>query len=51
MPNINANTDIIYTSLINRLNYLPIKDFRKGIQRAYEDMIIPMFAEPTFSAV
>jgi hypothetical protein len=51
MPNILATTDIIYTSLVNRLNYLPIKDFRKGIQRAYEDMIISMFAEPSFSAV
>ncbi|SPJ71572.1 uncharacterized protein FTOL_01300 [Fusarium torulosum] len=51
MPNINANTDITYTSLINRLNYLPIKDFCKGIQRVYENMIISMFAEPTFGSV
>lgn len=51
MPNSVANTDIKYTSLINRVNYLPIKDFRKGVQRAYEDMIISMFAEPNLSAV
>ncbi|KAM0202770.1 hypothetical protein ACHAPQ_005309 [Fusarium lateritium] len=51
MPNFLANTDVIYTSLINRKNYLPIKDFRKGVQKAYEDMIISMFAEPNFSAV
>ncbi|SCV28670.1 uncharacterized protein FFB14_01888 [Fusarium fujikuroi] len=51
MPNYNVNSELLYTRLITPVNYLPIKNFRQGIQSLYEDMIISLFAEPSFSAV
>ncbi|KAL5592677.1 hypothetical protein FOBRF1_013703 [Fusarium oxysporum] len=51
MPYSMANTDLINSHLITRVNYLPIKNLRQGIQKLYEDMIISIFAEPAFSVV
>ncbi|KAF9772235.1 hypothetical protein IL306_010077 [Fusarium sp. DS 682] len=51
MPNNNVNSDLLFTHLITPVNYLPIKDLRQGIQKLYEDMIISIFAHPSFSVV
>ncbi|KAH7224135.1 hypothetical protein BKA60DRAFT_513687 [Fusarium oxysporum] len=51
MPHYNVNSELLYTRLITPVNYLPIKKFRQGIQSLYEDMIISLFAEPSFSVV
>ncbi|KAF4453860.1 hypothetical protein F53441_3546 [Fusarium austroafricanum] len=51
MPNFNVNSLILRTHLLETLNYLPIKNFKQGIRKLYEDMLISFFAEPTFSVV
>ncbi|RKK99666.1 hypothetical protein BFJ70_g17488 [Fusarium oxysporum] len=51
MPNANVNTGLLTTHLITKVNYLPIKNLAQGIRKLYEDMIISIFAEPTFSVV
>lgn len=51
MPHYIVNSELLYTRLITPVNYLPIKKFRQGIQSLYEDMIISLFAEPSFSVV
>ncbi|KAH7164913.1 hypothetical protein DER46DRAFT_626657 [Fusarium sp. MPI-SDFR-AT-0072] len=51
MPHYNVNSELLYTRLITPVNYLPIKNFRQGIQSLYEDMIISIFSEPSFSVV
>ncbi|KAG4287396.1 hypothetical protein FPRO06_05048 [Fusarium proliferatum] len=51
MPHYNVNSELLYTRLITPVNYLPIKNFRQGIQSLYEDMIISLFAERSFSVV
>jgi hypothetical protein len=51
MPYNDVRSDFLYTRLFTRLNYLPVKELRHGIQRLYEDMIISIFEEPSFTVV
>ncbi|KAH7255250.1 uncharacterized protein BKA55DRAFT_563647 [Fusarium redolens] len=51
MPYNDVRSDLLYTRLLTRLNYLPVKELRHGIQRLYEDMIISIFEEPSFTVV
>ncbi|KAF4339345.1 hypothetical protein FBEOM_6759 [Fusarium beomiforme] len=51
MPYSDARSDLLYTRLFTRLNYLPIKNLQDGIQRLYEDIIVSIFEEPSFTVV
>lgn len=51
MRNYNVNPNLFSTRLITRLNYLPVKNLRQEIRGFYEDMLISLFAEPSFSVV
>ncbi|EXK79518.1 hypothetical protein FOQG_15877 [Fusarium oxysporum f. sp. raphani 54005] len=46
-----GDTNLVSTALITQPNYLPVKRFRQGIQKLYEDIIISFLSEPTFLVV
>ncbi|KAF5229354.1 hypothetical protein FAUST_10476 [Fusarium austroamericanum] len=51
MPHYNINSDILITPLIDRLNYLPVENFRHAIMNMYENMVLSLFSDPSFSVV
>ncbi|KAI1012998.1 hypothetical protein LB503_001381 [Fusarium chuoi] len=51
VPYNKVKSDLLYTRLFTPLNYLPVKNLHRGIQKLYEDMIISIFEEPSFMVV
>lgn len=51
MPNFKVNSRIRITPLIDRINYLPVRDFGRAIRDMYENMIISLLADPSFIVV
>ncbi|KAF4950077.1 hypothetical protein FGADI_8416 [Fusarium gaditjirri] len=50
-PYYNVYPEILYTRLMTRVNYLPVKNLRQEIRSFYEDMIISIFADPSLLVV
>ncbi|KAF5723819.1 hypothetical protein FMUND_1427 [Fusarium mundagurra] len=51
MPNYNVNSEVLSTRLLTRVNYLPVKNLKQEIRNFYEDIIISIFSQPSFSVV
>ncbi|KAF7558414.1 hypothetical protein G7046_g5733 [Stylonectria norvegica] len=51
MPYYVSETKATQTRLIERHNYLPIKNFQKEVQKLYEEMILSLLSNPQFIAV
>jgi hypothetical protein len=51
LPQRSVRSEIGTTPLVDRLNYLPIKDFSTAIREMYENMIISLLSDPTFIVV
>ncbi|KAJ4007636.1 hypothetical protein NW752_010302 [Fusarium irregulare] len=51
MPNFNVNSRILSTPLVDRLNYLPPKNFSRAITSMYENMVISLLSNPSFNVV
>lgn len=51
MPNFIVNSRILITPLIDRINYLPVRDLGRAIRDMYENMIISLLADPSFIVV
>ncbi|EYB27194.1 hypothetical protein FG05_30334 [Fusarium graminearum] len=51
MPHFNVNSDILITPLVDRINYLPVENFRHAIMNMYENMVLSLLSDPSFSVV
>ncbi|CEI66621.1 hypothetical protein FVEN_g10181 [Fusarium venenatum] len=51
MPHFIVNSKILQTRLVDRLNYLPVKNFPLEVQRFYEEILISFLSDPQMSAV
>lgn len=51
MPNFNVNSKVLLTRLVDRRNYLPVKDFPLEVQKFYEEILISFLSNPQMSAV
>ncbi|RGP79199.1 hypothetical protein FLONG3_2635 [Fusarium longipes] len=51
MPHFNVNSKILQTRLVDRLNYLPVKNFPLEVQKFYEEILISFLSDPQMSAV
>ncbi|CAF3437830.1 unnamed protein product [Fusarium graminearum] len=51
MPHFNVNSKILQTRLVDRLNYLPVKDFPLEVQKFYEEILLSFLSDPQMSAV
>ncbi|KAK7413496.1 hypothetical protein QQX98_007644 [Neonectria punicea] len=46
-----ANTRAVESRLINRKNYLPVKNFTVELEKFYEEMVLSLLSDPQFLAV
>ncbi|KAJ4128892.1 hypothetical protein NW768_007414 [Fusarium equiseti] len=51
MPHFNVNSRILVTPLVDRINYLPPRNFSRAIRGMYENMVISLLSNPSFSVV
>ncbi|KAG5789235.1 hypothetical protein H9Q69_011715 [Fusarium xylarioides] len=51
MPNYNVNSGLLSTRLLTRVNFLPVKNLEQEIRNSYEDIIISIFSDRSFSVV
>ncbi|PTD04980.1 hypothetical protein FCULG_00000118 [Fusarium culmorum] len=51
MPRYDVQSKLLLTPLIDRLNYLPVKNLPEAIVQMYENMIISLLAEPSINVV
>jgi hypothetical protein len=51
MLNFNVNSRILVTPLVDRINYLPVKNFGQAVRDMYEKMIVSLLADPSFMVV
>ncbi|KAL2679120.1 hypothetical protein Neosp_009881 [[Neocosmospora] mangrovei] len=51
MPFMITETDLAFTSLITTVNYLPVENLPRAIEKLYEDVIVSLLSEPAFLAV
>ncbi|KAM0420244.1 hypothetical protein ACHAPD_003815 [Fusarium lateritium] len=51
MPLFDVKSNLLLTPLINRLNYLPVKNLDEAIINMYENMIVSLLADPSFHVV
>ncbi|KAK7423562.1 hypothetical protein QQX98_001020 [Neonectria punicea] len=51
MPYSISETMVTETRLIERVNYLPVKNFRKEIEEFYEEILLSLLSNPQFLAV
>ncbi|RFN54381.1 hypothetical protein FIE12Z_1508 [Fusarium flagelliforme] len=51
MPHFNVNSKILVTPLVDRINYLPPRDFGRAIRGMYENMVISLLSSPSFNVV
>ncbi|WAO92087.1 Hypothetical protein NCS54_00958100 [Fusarium falciforme] len=51
MPYFIAETEMMLTSLMTFINYLPVDNLPQAIEKLYEDIIVSLLSEPSFLAV
>ncbi|PNP80443.1 hypothetical protein FNYG_06042 [Fusarium nygamai] len=51
MPNYFVDSEVLSTRLLTRVNYLPVKNLEQEIRNFYEDIIISIFSDRSFSVV
>lgn len=51
MPHFNINSRILVTPLVDRINYLPPRNFSRAIRGMYENMLISLLSNPSFNVV
>lgn len=51
MPRYDVQSKLLLTPLIDRLNYLPVKNLPEAVVQMYENMIISLLAEPSINVV
>jgi hypothetical protein len=51
IPYFIAETEMVLTSLITFVNYLPVDNLPQAIEKLYEDIIVSLLSEPSFIAV
>ncbi|CAG7556340.1 unnamed protein product [Fusarium equiseti] len=51
MPHFNVNSKILVTPLVDRINYLPPRNFSRAIRGMYENMVISLLSNPSFNVV
>ncbi|KAM0561389.1 hypothetical protein ACHAPJ_003270 [Fusarium lateritium] len=51
LPYYNVNSKIIRTRLLDQLNYLPVRNLSREVQKFYEEMVLSYLSNPQMAAV